>query len=304
MKKKINALIVDDIECVALMMRDRLFEVNKKYSDDFIDISPEVYIVDVTKGIEQTTSEIKGIIEEHNINYLLIDRGYSKIVDVSYKDEFVNLDIANCIYTDRREGQPKFTADEVFFHLKYSNKTINNLIGILVYTNTPIKDVLPEVVHKELMQVLPSKFKKDKLFVLETHQEIYKPAGNRLHIFKEDEQYQGIYYHGKKKDFKVYGTFMGDILYNQIRYHRFEKKAKSIESVKYKLLGTYLIAFFTFISLNIGSNMLANHWLKEMPIGLDYVIIGLGLLIPSIVIWLKPEIFMFENERKNKDWEK
>lgn len=302
MKKKINALIVDDIECVALMMRDRLFEVNKKYSYDFIDISPEIYIVDVTKGIEQTTIEIKRIIEGHSINYLLIDRGYSKVVDVSYKEEFANLDIDNCIYTDRREGQPRFTADDVFSHLKkYSNKTINNLIGILVYTNTPIKDVLPEVVHQELMLVLPSNFKKDKLFVLESHQEIYKPAGNRLHIFEEDKQYQGIFYHGKMKDFKLYGTFMGDILYNQIRYHRFEKKEKSIESVKYKLVGTYLIGFFTFISLNIGSNMLANHWLKETPIMLDYIIIGLGVLIPSIVIWLKPEIFIFNNERKNKE---
>lgn len=303
MKKKINALIIDDIECVALMMRDRLFEINKKYSDDFIDISPEVYIVDVTKGITGTAKEIKEIIEEHNINYLIIDRGYSKVVEKSYKSEFSKLNITKCIYSDRREGQQKFTADDVFLQFKNSNKTINKLLGILVYTNTPIKDVLPEVVHKELMQVLPAKFPKDKLLVLETHQEIYKPAGNRLHIFKEMEQYKGIYYHGESKDFKLYGNFMGDILYNQIRYHRFEKKAKSLESVKYKLLGTYLIAFFTFISLNIGTNMLANNWLKEMPIGVDTIIIGLGLLIPCIVIWLKPEIFMLYNERKNENKE-
>jgi len=292
----LNVLIIDDINFVGESILNRLTEVNLKYHDDYVNIKSWYYKYNVSKSLVDSIAEIKTKIKDHDITYLLVDIGFNKIVDDSYKYNYPHLEIDTSIYSDIRRDKDRVTIDMVLKNFG-NDHMINNLAGIIVYTYQP-EFKQPEVIHQEFMEIMPKAFNKDILKVIETNSEIYRPADAQLHILTNIKEYPGIRYHGLIKDFKLYGLFMGEILYNQIRHHHFSSRIKSIESMKSSYLRYYIIAYFLFITINISSNILSEYLVGSYRMHWGVGLLVFGVLIPALIIWLKPEFFLIS---KNDD---
>lgn len=294
---EINVLIIDDIPCIGESILNRLTDVNLKYHNDFIDIKPWYYQYDVRKPLAYSISEIKAEIIQHNIKYLLVDIGFNRIVDQSYKSAYSFLNIDDAIYSDTRRTEDRMTMDKDVLKNFNDDNMLTNLSGIIVYTYQPAFKK-PDIIHNEFIQILPKTFKRDDLMVIETNSEIYRPADAKLHILTEVPENPGFKYHGLIKDFRLYGLFIGEILYNQIRYHHFSSRIKSIERMKSSYFRYYIIAYFLFITINISANLISETLFgSNKPVG-GLILLLLGVVVPSLIIWLKPEFFLINRDDK------
>jgi hypothetical protein len=292
--RRLNVLIIDDIQLIGKKILERLIILNDKYYDDYIDLNPNYYHYDVKQSFETCVSEIHNIIFRNEIEYLLLDRGFNRIVDETYKHEFPDLNIDNFVYSDMRYND-RITADQLLFELTKRDKLLNKILGIIVYTYDP-NNKSRAVVQQEIFNHLPKNFKKENLLVIESNSEIYKSADLVLHHLDYLANYPYIRMHNTKKDLMLYGLFMGEILYNQIRYHYFSKRIRSMEKYKASYLGYYLFAYFLFITINLSSNLLSESIFNTYELSWGLVFAIFGVVIPWAIIWYKPEFFLIEKD--------
>lgn len=294
-KTIINTLILDDIKCIGEKIEERIIICDKKYQDELLSINPWYYQFRLRKPEEESFNELKKLILQHNISYIVSDRRFVQVVGSSYKADFPNLDYENKIYSDNRKKEKQFS-EEVIGKLLEDSSIFNLIKGIIVYTYS-IEQSHPDVVRKQFLSHLPQQFREEDLMIVETNSEIYNRAGLTLHKFKEADEYKGIYLHGDKKDFMLYGLFIGEMAYNQIRFHSFGTRVRSIERFKSSFLRIYLISYFLFVTLNISANLLSNYLAGDYQAQIGISLFIFGFLIPSAIIWLKPELFLIVDSK-------
>lgn len=294
-KQDIHVLVIDDIQFIGEKIQERLAVCNKKYYDDFLNIVPWYYKFRLyqksgeEKILIKSVKEIEAKIKENNIRYLLLDRRFIRIVDKSYEKDFPDLELKKNVYSDNRKEEIRYI-NEVLELLKKEETVFKSLYGIIVYTYSMEKRE-PDVIKNNIMKNLPANFKKENIIVIESNSEIYDKANCKLHQFIEFKEKSGIYLQGDINSFQLYGLFMGEILYNQIKSHFYGSKVKSMEKLRSSYLRIYAISYFVFITLNISANLLSDHLFTGYQLGFGTILFIFGILIPSIIILLKPEFF-------------
>ncbi len=294
--QSVNVLIVDDIRITGQKIAERLSYLNNKFHNDYVNVMPRYYHYDVKKTIHDNVTDIRNIITDKKIKYLLLDRGFRQIINIDEKDKYANIkiDIEQNIYSDNSVHEKILHVDEVLKEITNDIETSKHIYkkclqGIIVYTYS-IEGTEPGLLKNRIKDYLPDDFPDENLTIIETNSEIYEKAHLKLHRNEEVESLK-IYFKGPISEFKLYGLFMGEILYNHIRYHFFISKIKSIEKYKLPLIRIFLAYYISFIAINVGGNLIASYVFTNYNTGILLFIISLSIILPLFILFVKPGFF-------------
>lgn len=287
--KIIHILILDDNFVIANKVKKRIFSADRSYKyDSGIEIFPHYLKVDNTNS-KAAAKEVNNYIKENEIQYLLLDRGFGEIIE-PIQDNPIGLD-PNYIYKDNRENG--FHIENLLFELKAIKKNaLAKIKGVIVYTYDDYRElnkqgdtIKEEIVH-ELKSILSPKCKID---VLLAYSDIYKIAEIDLYEGYEGE---GIIKLGKKNEFVLYGIFVGELLYHKIIQMINVKNYGLIKERKILLFYRLIILYLIFISISVGGNAIFNYLFYQNKTIIGVVSLIFGLLVPFIILLLKPSLLI------------
>jgi hypothetical protein len=284
--KEYNVLILDDIKLAGESIENIICKLNTSYSLlSGIKIIPHYKTIDIS-DIKTAAENITLLIYDKEIDYLLLDRGFSYVID-NLDNEF--------LYA---ENKGKVQIEDILKLIPI--KCYNRIKGTIIYTydQTP---KYTETIQKEFLASLPNKFDKKKIEFYRSNI-VYEEAG--LKLYADPEPAQPNYFKlGLKANFKLYGLLIGEILYHKlISMINQREKAKFIAKKEYGIRYVFVL-FFVFTGLTLGGNALYNMLAKN---GDDYLLLILSIvfsvLIPLFILWIKPELIIpKDNENNQKD---
>ena len=274
--KEYNVLILDDVKLIGENVDKRMCEANTSYSLlSGINIKPHYVSIDIS-NIQTASDEIARIIEARKIDYLLVDRGWFIIIEPDVKG--LNNDF---LYAENRE---LVKIEEVLKKIPQHN--YNRVKGIIIYTYNDENDFSPERLKEDYINMLPKKFTNKNVELFTPYSEIYHLAKLKLYKFKILQDYKQL---GLKTDFKLYGLFMGEILYHKVVSMISQSEKKKFFMKKNLISRNVLILFFIFTGLSIGGNSFYSLLTKDIN---DYLLIAISiifsLLMPLLILLLKP----------------
>lgn len=276
--KEYNVLILDDITFVGEHLEKRFFETSRFYSENLgIELKPHFEPVQIGDCYKETLKNIGDSIVQHKIDYLILDRGFNYIENI--KGDRFSVKTEGKIYVD------KLLKD-------IPNEYYKRIKGIIIYTYIPEElenDFNKEKFVESIYEILLKRINKENIQIILCNSEIYKLA--RLKLYGYD--YDGINHKisnvtGSISEFKLYGLFMGEILYH--RLIQMINKQKNILITKGRGHNTicFVIYFLAFTGLSIGSNALYN-FLLDNHIGKGFLLFVCSLLIPMFILLTNPK---------------
>jgi len=287
--KEYNVLILDDIKLVGVNIRQRISDVAENYfSLSGIRIIPhydENEEIDIT-DIDKLSKKIEYDIVSKKIDYLLLDKGFTEVIESidGFEETF--------LYAKNREW---VTIDKILekIHIEKHNR----IKGIIIYTYNPEeKPNFPEEkadMRNKYLKILPKKFKRDYNFqIFMSNSEVYKKAELKLYDQKSvSTEYIQL---GLKADFKLYGLFMGEILYHRVVSIINQKEKQNLRQKKRLVFSNIFILFFVLTGLSIGGNALYDILTNNnMDIFLLFVLsIIFSILMPLFILLIKPELLI------------
>lgn len=290
MKKKVNVLILDDIEIVAENITKRIERaslINLPFTN--LQVVPHYLKIDHNDE-KKAAQDIALTITGHKIDVLLLDRGFYNVVELKEGNNYGSLnetklygimgDKGKMIETILKETPPH---------------TFDDISGVVVYTYIPDDNVYEASEIKEkIAQLLPEKFDEDAIEVVQTNLEIYNLAKLKLYNVQDVPEHPDLQSWGDKSGFVLYGLFMGEILYHRvISIIKFKKYGKIFLDKKARMQRNIFFLFFIFTGLNIGATVLCELLAKPMTyIGLLILAIVFALGLPLLILWLKPELII------------
>jgi len=288
---KYNVLILDDVELIGENIKSRMICVNGFYTD--IEIIPHYISFDI-KNIPDAAKKIAKNIRDNEIDYLLLDRGFSSILN-SEEEKLHNLD-SERLWAEKGSIWIKDILGEI------SKEIYNQIKGIIIYTYDPRvnhPDSRREVIQDECLKVLPKKFNKDNFDIFRSFTEIYELADLRLKPYPPDDsiEYRDM---GKKSDLKLYGLFMGEILYHRVISMIKSREKKTLIEKRGFMLRNLIVWFFALTGLSVGGNALYNILAKSTDNYLLFILsVVFSLFIPLLILLIKKELLIpVDNEDK------
>jgi len=282
--KVYNVLILDDVELTGENIRSRMICVNGFYTD--IKIIPHYISFDI-KNIPDAAKEIAKNIRESKIDYLLLDRGFSSVLNPE-EEKSQNLD-SERLWAEKGSVWIKDILREI------PKETYHQIKGIIIYTYDPRvnhPDSRREVIQDECLKVLPKKFNEDNFDIFRSFTEIYELADLRLKPYPPADSlnYRDM---GKKSDLKLYGLFMGEILYHRVISMIKSREKKRLIEKRGFLLRNLIVWFLALTGLSVGGNALYNILAKYTDI---YLLIMLSVVfsffIPLLILLIKKELLI------------
>ncbi|MDB5227823.1 MAG: hypothetical protein JWN78_2016 [Bacteroidota bacterium] len=287
--KRVDILILDDNFIIAKMVKKRFFNADKTYKhESLIELFPHYLEVD-NNDYQKAAVSVNDYIRENNIRYLLLDRGFGKIIEPIINNS-ENLDV-HYVYKDN--NQAGYHIEELLLSLKQlKNSSLSKIKGVIIYTYDDYREVdkQGEVIKEEILDsvkiILPAKCKID---VLLAYSDIYKIANVDLY---EGYSGAGIIKLGKKNDFLLYGIFVGELLYHKAIQMISLRSINFIKEKRVFMLCRLLILYLIFISISVGANAIFTFLFKESKILIGVVALLFGLLLPIAILYLKPSLII------------
>lgn len=287
-EKIINVLIVDDNEITADCIEKRIEKANEVFSGKTGYRIRPFYYKATSFEIEKAGKIIEEILLKNDINFLLLDRGFFNLIEAKKS----NLDLDDeYLYVKKDDKGVKIT--EILPMISF--KKINKLKGIILYTfddpsQTSEWYVSPEQIKRQLKDIIGEKINLEDIEVILTNSEIYHLAKINIYEKLGQKANDDYFFQGKKKDFLLYGLFMGEILYHRILI-LLDKKQK--EALKLKSKNTQrnlILIFIIFTALSIGGNAAYSYAHKyfENDLGLLFLTLLFSVFFPSLILMLKP----------------
>ena len=287
--KAYNVLIIDDVNEIRENIKSRMICVNGFYSD--IKIIPHYIAFDI-KNIPDVAKKITKNIKDNKIDYLLLDRGFSSVLS-SEEEKLHNLDSEH-LWAEKGSVWITDILREI------PHETYNQVKGIIIYTYDPRvnhPDSRREVIQDECFMVLPKKFTKDNFDIFRSYTEIYELADLKLKPYPPDNSlnYRDM---GKKIELKLYGLFMGEILYHRVIFMINQRERKRLNAKKNLLLINLVIWLFALTGLSVGGNALYNMLAKNADNGLLIIFSAVfSFFLPLLILIFKKELLIpIENE--------
>lgn len=284
---KINVLILDDNLMIGDCIKKRIFKANEaKFSSSIAEIKPYYLQIDISKK-EIAVEKIETFIASHEINFLLLDRGFYNLIDPKTNTGFSNLSSGNIYLKKNDEG---IKIEQI---LKLVSKEILKKIkGLIVYTYDDNYGgyVEPAHIKQMVIDVMPDNFNKEYVDIVLSHSEVYNLSNLRLYQLKEVKNHPDLMILGKKAEFMLYGLFIGEILYHRI-IAMVQKENERIQLSKQEGVRRNIILLFViFTCLNLGGEALFNLLSKSGSNDLLLVVLSLGfaLFLPIIILLLRP----------------
>ena len=284
---KVNALILDDNPIVGQCIKKRVFKANscnRKFSQ--LEVIP-FFTKYSLKNIDEIIRSIEFQIISDNINALLIDRGWYELINPNENKSIPNLDKEH-LYLRKEDSGIKI--EEILS--KIDKSKFKNIKVVIIYTyDSDNWFIEPAELKKIISNVLPNGFDINFIDVILTNTEIYKLA--KLQLYNSDNPITDgkLIKSGRIADFKLYGLFMGEILYHRIVSHFKGRQSIKTAQKKQILFRNIILLFIVFTSLGLGGEAIYN--LISNKINNDFVIIALSfvfaLLFPLMILLLKPE---------------
>lgn len=199
-----NILIIDDINTVCQSARDTIFHLSSSKNTVYI------YVYDVELSLEKNVIKIYNEISKNNINFIALDRGYSKIYE----------DIDNNIYSshDKKYILRKQTADnllkelKIIFDSKINKYKLPLLDYILIYTYDPFNPAINTELY-ELKKEINTLSK--EIIAIETSNIFNKPENSLIYpnFIVSSEQIRRYFVQSKKIKLikNIYLYFRGKI---------------------------------------------------------------------------------------------
>lgn len=287
--KKINVLILDDNYIIARKVKKRLFDADNSYRYDS-GIQIYLYYLEIDNDSpEKAAKAVNLCIKENEIKYLLLDRGFGKIIDpISLKNEELEKDF---LYKDNTVVG--YNIEDLLKEInKIKKNGLRKIKGAIVYTYDDYSEmnkegeVIREEIINELINILP---KRCSIDVLLSYSTIYKVAGVDLY---EGYTGEGVIKLGRKDQFVLYGIFIGELLYHKLLQMINIRKSKIIKEKQVRLFVRIIILYLIFVSINIGGNALYSQFFAGKSALIGLVSISFALLIPFIVLVLKPNLLI------------
>ncbi|MEZ4828974.1 MAG: hypothetical protein R3C61_22210 [Bacteroidia bacterium] len=287
--KKINVLILDDNFVIANKVKRRLFSANRSYRiDSGIEIYPHYLEIDNTNP-KISAKSVDDYVKENEIEFLLLDRGFGHIIEPKPNNP-EELDI-EYVYKDNTKSG--FYIEHLLEEWKRLKKSsLKAIKGAIVYTYDDYRElnkqgeVIKDEIVNELVSILPRKCKLD---VLLAYSDIYKIAEIDLY---EGYAEEGVIKLGKKNEFVLYGIFVGELLYHKIIQMLSVRNLQSIKDKKATLLYRLAILYLIFISISVGGNAIFTYLFSESKVVIGVAALIFGLLLPFIILLLKPSILI------------
>lgn len=284
---QVNILVLDDIDVVGENILKRISKIGEKYcSINNVSINP-VFIRFEKNSLAATIDKIEAEILKSNIQFLVIDRGIAEIF-TSSDDATLNKDY---LYTSIDNSS--IQADLVLEKLSISiPEQLTALRGVIIYTYDGGEDIYKHMEPTEIIHLtrekLPKKFS-GAVDVILTASEIYKLSNMSLY---ENERVQSTKYVklGSKSSFKLYGLFVGEIIYHRI-VHLYRANTQSIfKSKNATRIRNLILLYVIFTSINIGGNILSNILFSHNSSNfIGYLITFFAAVIfPVFILLLKP----------------
>lgn len=294
---RINVLILDDIFVVGDNVKTRIFADDESYKHDLgFKIHP-YYCSEINdKNLKEAAHIVNEEIRKNNIKYLLLDRGFGKIIEPG-QDNFEGLE-AGYLYKDNTVSG--FKIEHLLEELdRIEKNSLHYIKGIIVYTHDDYREQSPDkygtVVKEEIidkLKIIPS-LKNCKVDVLLAYSEIYKIAEIDLY---EGYAGEGVIRIGKKNEFILYGTFVGKLLYHKLIQMISVKRSNLIKEKKVLLFYRLIILYLIFISISVGGNAIFSYLFNQGGFIVGLISLAFGILIPLIILLLKPSILIDINE--------
>jgi Na+-transporting NADH:ubiquinone oxidoreductase subunit NqrB len=135
-----------------------------------------------------------------------------------------------------------------------------------------------------------------------SNSEIYKLAGLKLYADAENSQ-PNFFKLGLKADFKLYGLFIGEILYHKVISMINQREHTKFIAKKKLLVRNIFVLFFVFTGLSLGGNVLYNMLVRNIN---NYLLLVLSIifsvLMPLFILLIKPELVIsIDNENNQKE---
>ncbi len=296
--KTINVLLLDDNFIIANKIKKRIFEADSlyKFNSNFHihTYYQEIDNSNVSNGAEQMNLFIKS----QNIEYLLLDRGFGKIVDPEI-EPLSSLD-NTCVYKDN--SVKGYNVEELLLELKNKNNSnLNSIKGILIYTYDDYRTINKEgeIIREEIIGNLETIIPKNcYVDILLTYSSIYKIANKNLYFAFNGH---GVFKLGRKDDFQLYGIFIGELLYHKLSHVINIKKFKILKERKKSIILKIIILYLIVISINVGSNALYSLIFEGINKLYGFVSILFALILPLIVLKFLPGYLIDFDDKKNTD---
>ena len=287
--KRIEVLILDDNFVIANKIKKRLFTADKiyKYASG-IELYAHYLEVD-NHNPEKAAIAVNNYIKENEIKYLLLDRGFGKIIEPRINNS-EKLD-SNYLYKDN--NLKGYSVEHLLSALKNIKKNaLSQVKGIIIYTYDDYRelnkqgDVIKDEIINELKNII---HKNVRIDVLLSYSDIYKLAGVDLY---EGYAGEGIVKLGRKNGFILYGLFVGELLYHKTMQMIIVENNNLIKEKKIILFYRLLILYLVFISISVGANAISTYLFNKGGIMIGVVSILFGIIIPLIILLLKPSLLI------------
>jgi hypothetical protein len=286
--KKINILILDDNFVIANKIKKRLFEADNSYRyNSGIQIFPYYLEVDNDNPFE-AAKVVNNYIKENEIQYLLLDRGFGKIIEPTISDS-ENL---NNEYLYKDNTVVGYFVENLLKEInKIKHNELKNIKGVIVYTYDDYRElkkeseIVKEEIINELISILPKRCSVD---VLLSYSNLYKTAGVSLYECYSGE---GTIRLGRKEHFLLYGLFMGELLYHKLLQMINARTSELIKNKQMLISIRIVVLYLIFISINIGANALYSSFFQGKNV-LIVVSIFFSILIPFVILFFKPSLLI------------
>jgi len=288
MQNSVTVLLLDDNEIIADCIEKRLLKASQTFLETTqVEILPIHLKIDNSNPVK-AGKEIENYLKENHIDFLLLDRGFFDIIDPEIvNDELLDPDT---LYIRRDAKSVKVT--EILENVNFGK--IKGLKGVILYTydepsHTSKWYVEPAKIKQELKRSLQNKVSSDFIDIVLTNSEIYHLAS--LKLYDPNPKQVGDYlFQGKKSDFKLYGLFMGEILYHRILKLFDKQQNRFLKLKKGKVKTKLVLLFIIFTSLSIGGNTIYSIFIKKIDSDLELFLFSIvfSLLFPALILTLKP----------------
>lgn len=292
LKKKYNALILDDNEFVGDNIRKRIYKANtSNYSYSGVEIIPHFLTIDIS-DLSKAAKSIINYINANKIDYLLLDRGFYFVIDPSSNETYNNLD-NKYIYTKKKDLKNGVKIEKILELT--SKKEYNRIKGIIVYTYDANEDYIePAQIRQTFLNIMPENFNEKNIEIILTNSEVYKLSGLNLYIDSELPENKEMTITGLKSDFKLYGLFMGEILYHRMISMLNKEQERRFISKQKMIIRNFIILFFTFTFLSIGGNASYQMLYNKIHSNIFLLVISVvfAVLLPLFILAVKPNLLI------------
>ncbi len=183
---------------------------------------------------------------------------------------------------------------ELFRHLSEDirDKVRKRLKGVIIYTYSPNPD--PNRLAGLKNNIIRAfRINENKVEIFSSYKELFQ--GTDFELYKTQKLSDQFVSIGKKSDFRLYGSMIGEILYHKIVHKEYQRKDKRLKEQKSSYFKTLAFYYVIFISIGFGTNALYDilrngHGLDAFVLAMFAVL--LGVLLPFIILYFKPDLLI------------